>query len=103
MFMEAHGVYLAAPTLPALPTLLSRQVHAIIARRAHERGGRTLKFAIARQNLDGAEVEFADMLVEDENNGSMAYLDYMTYIHRKITHILSDGAEPVGFRNSSVW
>ncbi|KAL1672299.1 sec24-related protein [Schizophyllum commune] len=91
------------PALPPLPTLLSRQVRAILAKRQAERGGRVLKFAIARQNLDGAEVEFADMLVEDENNGSMAYLDYMTYIHRKITHILSDGAEPVGFRNSSVW
>ncbi|KAI4522291.1 hypothetical protein K525DRAFT_199143, partial [Schizophyllum commune Loenen D] len=91
------------PALPPLPTPLSRQVRAIISKRQAERGGRVLKFAVARQNLDGAEVEFADMLVEDENNGSMAYLDYMTYIHRKITHILSDGAEPVGFRNSSVW
>ncbi|KAL1742282.1 hypothetical protein HDZ31DRAFT_43590, partial [Schizophyllum fasciatum] len=89
--------------LPALPTRLSRQVRAILARRRAERGGRALPFRVARQNLDGAEVEFGDMLVEDENNGAMAYADYMTLVHRKITHLLTDGADPVGFRNSSVW
>ena len=60
--------------LPKLPTLLSTQIRNIVT---HLEGlvGHTLPVIMVRQNMDGTEIDFANMLVEDSNNDALSYTD----------------------------
>jgi hypothetical protein len=75
-----------------LDTLLSNQVRNIILHEETRRGGRVVPFLIARQSLDAAELEFGNMLVEDQNNDAMSYLDCRLALHQTrqlLTRLLS--------------
>lgn len=68
--------------LPAVETHLSAQVRNLIQWLSEKRGSKALKLQLARQGLDGADYEFAGMLVEDRNNEERAYVDWLVHLHK---------------------
>ena len=71
-------------TMPELATTISRQLRNTIAYIRETRPTRSLFVQIARQTIDGAEHEFASLLMEDRNNEAQAYHEYLAYLHRQI-------------------
>lgn len=80
-------------SLPVLPTPLSQQVRNIVHGLAEQHGKISLQVVIARQNRDGMEVEFANNLVEDQNNDAMSYVDYLCHVHRVISSDMNSGRD----------
>ncbi|ODN77810.1 hypothetical protein L202_04933, partial [Cryptococcus amylolentus CBS 6039] len=80
--------------LPRLPTLLSTQLHNLVTHLSSPHLlDRFLPVHIARQNMDGSEVGFADQLVEDTNNDALSYTDYLMTSHREITNEFNGSAK----------
>ncbi|TVY23645.1 Uncharacterized protein LHYA1_G008064 [Lachnellula hyalina] len=71
-------------SLPVLQTHLSAQVRNILEYLKTLRGSKALTIQLARQGLDGAEYEFARLLVEDRNNEAQSYVDWLVHIHRHV-------------------
>ncbi|KIW05787.1 uncharacterized protein PV09_03642 [Verruconis gallopava] len=75
--------------LPVLETHLNAQVRNILQYLETVRGSKALTIQLARQGLDGAEYEFARLLVEDRNNEAQSYVDWLVHLHRQIQMELS--------------
>jgi len=88
-------------SLPVLPTRLSAQLRNILAMFESQRGGRTLPVLIARQNVDGTEIEFSNMLVEDTNNEQFSYVDSLCSVHAAIQSELLGESKKSDFDISS--
>ncbi|CAG8555774.1 1225_t:CDS:10 [Paraglomus occultum] len=80
------SIDLVDPRLSALPELdntISRRVRFIMSYLQTQRY-KYLQLVIVRNTLDASEIEFNNLLVEDDNNGAMSYVEYLCYIHRQI-------------------
>ncbi|EJD51294.1 sec24-related protein [Auricularia subglabra TFB-10046 SS5] len=89
--------------LPVLNTQASQQIRAVVECVLEENGSQLL---LARQNEDGTEMAFGDMLLEDCNNDAMSYVDYLCFVHKHINAALTGETsigETMGFRASTPW
>ncbi|CAG8948409.1 unnamed protein product [Penicillium salamii] len=71
-------------SLPILETHLNAQVRNLLQYLSTVRGSKSVTIQLARQGLDGAEYEFARLLLEDRNNEAQSYVDWLVHIHRQI-------------------
>ncbi|KAK3899512.1 hypothetical protein C8A05DRAFT_46439 [Staphylotrichum tortipilum] len=70
--------------LPVLETHLNAQVRNIVEFLRTRRGSKGLTIQLARQGIDGAEYDFARMLVEDRNNEAQSYVDWLVHVHKGV-------------------
>lgn len=70
--------------LPVLETRLNAQVRNILEFLRSLRGSKGLTLQLARQGIDGAEYEYARMLIEDRNNEAQSYVDWLVHVHKGV-------------------
>ncbi|GAA6001017.1 uncharacterized protein JCM10292_006332 [Rhodotorula paludigena] len=90
-------------TLPNLPTRLSAQLRNIITYFESRYGVGCIPVLIARQNIDGTEFEFSNMLVEDSNNEQLSYIDFLCLTHQQIQATLMGESKKQDVTDSSSW
>ncbi|KAI1082450.1 beta-sandwich domain of Sec23/24 [Whalleya microplaca] len=91
-----------ASSLPVLQTHLNAQVRNIVEFLRSMRGSKALTIQLARQGIDGAEYEFARLLVEDRNNEAQSYVDWLVHIHKGVQLELAGQRRKEGDDGSSI-
>lgn len=91
--LEALDPRLFSARLPKLKTPLSIKVRRLLKFFDIKRGDRSLPLLVSRQSLDSTEFEFANLLVEDQNNDAMSYVDYLCFVHKQIQNDLSGSSK----------
>ncbi|KAI0156046.1 hypothetical protein BJ166DRAFT_532035 [Pestalotiopsis sp. NC0098] len=86
-------------SLPHLESHLNAQVRNIIEFLKTLRGSKALTIQLARQGIDGAEFEFARMLVEDRNNEAQSYVDWLVSLHKGVQLELAGHRKKEGDEN----
>ncbi|KAL1959779.1 hypothetical protein VTO42DRAFT_924 [Malbranchea cinnamomea] len=71
-------------SLPVLETHLNAQVRNILQYLGTVRGSKAVTIQLARQGIDGAEYEFARLMMEDRNNEAQTYVDWLVHLHKQI-------------------
>ncbi|KAI0892918.1 beta-sandwich domain of Sec23/24 [Annulohypoxylon nitens] len=89
-------------SLPVLQTHLNAQVRNIIEFLKTMRGSKALTIQLARQAIDGAEYEFARMLIEDRNNEAQSYVDWLVHLHKGVQLELAGHRRKEGDEHSSL-
>jgi protein transport protein SEC24 len=93
LFGPGHTTLQSLPAdmnqLPILQTHLNAQVRNLLAYWSSCIGSRKQTIQLARQGLDGAEYEFARLLVEDRNAEAQSYVDWLVHVHRGVQLDLS--------------
>ncbi|KAI0401447.1 hypothetical protein F4802DRAFT_609393 [Xylaria palmicola] len=89
-------------TLPVLQTHLNAQVRNIVEFLKSLRGSKALTIQLARQGIDGAEYEFARLLIEDRNNEAQSYVDWLVHIHKGVQLELAGQRRKEGDEGSSI-
>ncbi|KAF9889183.1 COPII coat Sec23p-Sfb3p heterodimer component [Aspergillus nanangensis] len=79
-----QGLSPQTSSIPVLETHLNAQVRNLLQYLSTIRGSKAVTIQLARQGLDGAEYEFARLLVEDRNNEAQSYVDWLVHVHRQI-------------------
>lgn len=89
-------------SLPVLDTHLNAQVRNLLQYLSTVRGSKAVAIQLARQGIDGAEYEFARLLLEDRNNEAQSYVDWLVHIHRLIQLELAGQRKKDGGSGASV-
>jgi len=90
-------------TLPQLPNPFSIRLRRIIDQLQASHDNRPMSILIVRQGKDGLEVEFSNMLVEDQNNDAMSYVDYLCFVHKLIQGELTGEKKAEESAAAAIW